>query len=269
MNPVGTENPHNNKHFIDIYETFRPDYPKEIFYSIYHFMMDVRANFDLAMDVCAGAAKASKPLCTYFKQVIALDSSEDFLSRGPDGVPNLIYQVADCSRPLTFLRSQSVDLVNVASALRFLERRRFYCEVDRVLKPGGCFSLMCVTIPRLTCADGGAYTIIKQKLLKDVFEKHRRRMEQIYSGLDNCDIMYPYYKKFPPIYREMTLTSESCIQMFLTIDVIYDHARDHPDYLDSVRRSFFDWNQGNQLKTFTVTIPSQLVIMHKPWQHRG
>ncbi|XP_035827611.1 putative methyltransferase DDB_G0268948 [Aplysia californica] len=114
------------KDVADAYDQ-RLNFSQEVFDKIHDFCEANGSEFLLAVDVCCGPGNST---------VIGFDVSEEQLAHAPKNLPNVQFQVANAN-DMSFLESNSVDLVTVAMALHWLDLERFYREVDRVLKPGG------------------------------------------------------------------------------------------------------------------------------------
>jgi ubiquinone/menaquinone biosynthesis C-methylase UbiE len=117
----------------EIYLRSRPTYPDELF----KFLTSLAPATDLVWDCATGNGQAAVSLSNYFKKVIATDASEQ-------QIKNVIqhervnYSVALAEN--SGIKSNTVDLVTIASALHWMDFNMFYKEVSRVLKPRGVFA---------------------------------------------------------------------------------------------------------------------------------
>jgi len=111
------------------YATFRPRYPQ----ALYDFLYTQVSSFDLAWDAGTGNGQAAEVLAAKFKEVLATDISSKQIEQAATK-PNITYAVAG---ELSNLPDKSVDLVTVAQAIHWFDRKTFYAEVKRVLKPDG------------------------------------------------------------------------------------------------------------------------------------
>ena len=116
-----------------LYVKSRPTYPDELF----QFLASLTPADNLAWDCATGNGQAAVSLAKYFKKVIATDGSEQQIK---NAVPHerVKYSVALAENSGT--ETGAVDLVTIASALRWMDFDKFYKEVDRVLKPQGIFA---------------------------------------------------------------------------------------------------------------------------------
>ena len=118
------------------YARFRPRYPAALF----EWLAAIAPARRSAWDCATGSGQAATVLGDHFARVIATDASRAQLAAA-EAAPRVHYVRAlgeSCA-----LRGRSVDLVTVAQALHWLDRPRFYAEVDRVLAPGGALAVWC------------------------------------------------------------------------------------------------------------------------------
>lgn len=112
------------------YNKFRPHYPAELF----EYLAGVAPSNELAWDCGCGTGQVSVPLSNYFEQVVATDISEGQIKKA-EVKDNIIYRAS--AEGSSGLNKNSVDLVTCAQALHWFDLKKFYKEVNRVLKPGG------------------------------------------------------------------------------------------------------------------------------------
>lgn len=135
-------------HFSDraaSYRAFRPTYPPELF----AWLAGLAPSRTLAWDCATGNGQAAVPLASHFVQVLATDASAEQVAHA-ERCPNVRYEVAPAEAcPLP---DASADLVLIAQALHWVDARRFFAEVRRVLKPGGAVAATCYLAPSV-CAE--------------------------------------------------------------------------------------------------------------------
>lgn len=117
------------------YAAFRPGYPPEMFETIFSFAN----NRGEALDLATGNGQAAAELAKYFDAVYATDISQNQLDNAIK-VNNIIYKCESAEQ--TSFRNAQFDLVTVAQAVHWFDFNRFYAEVKRILKPGGCFAVL-------------------------------------------------------------------------------------------------------------------------------
>ena len=123
---------HFSKQAAD-YAKFRPRYPHEMF----EFLAKIAPRRELAWDCATGNGQAAVELATVFDRVIATDASEGQIANA-EPYQGVEYRVAAAEQ--SELPSGSCDLIMVAQALHWLNRDRFYPEVQRILKQHGVFA---------------------------------------------------------------------------------------------------------------------------------
>ena len=114
------------------YAKFRPRYPRKMF----EYLGTITPTRKMAWDCATGNGQAAVELANVFDHVIATDASESQIANA-EPHDHVEYGVAPAEQ--SGLQSGSVDLVLVAQALHWLNRDRFYPEIQRVLKEDGVF----------------------------------------------------------------------------------------------------------------------------------
>ena len=116
------------------YSKNRPLYPK----SLFAFLANVSPSRALAWDCATGNGQAAIGLAEHFNSVVATDASPKQLKYA-NAQSNIEYKVSTAENCI--LKSNSVDLVTVASAVHWFNLARFYNEVRRVCRDGGILAL--------------------------------------------------------------------------------------------------------------------------------
>jgi SAM-dependent methyltransferase len=122
------------------YARFRPRYPPELF----AWLATLPAARRTAWDCATGNGQAASLLAPHFQRVVGTDASPSQL-RAAEPRHGVAYLA--CLAERTALADRSVDLVTVAQAFHWLDRDKFYSEVDRVIALGGALAI--VTYARL------------------------------------------------------------------------------------------------------------------------
>ena len=121
----------------DAYNTFRPDYPPELFARILAAVDP--AYRTRAMDLGAGTGKATRDLVEHFSEVIAVEPDPLMADKIRQTAPQAIVRIEkaeDCRQ-----EPGSVDLVNVATALHWMDVSVVITKVESWLRPGGIFAV--------------------------------------------------------------------------------------------------------------------------------
>ena len=118
------------------YADFRPSYPPEL----YRWIVRHCPGRDIAWDCACGSGQATMGLVRYFGSVVATDLSRSQLDHAPVS-PSIVWRVAHAEE--SGIEDSSVDLVTVAQALHWFDLRRFWLEVNRVLRSDGVIAVWC------------------------------------------------------------------------------------------------------------------------------
>ena len=112
------------------YAQARPMYPRALF----DWIATLGPARHLAWEPGCGSGQASRDLATVFERVHATDPSAAQVAQahGPSNVTFAVEPGESYTLP-----DASVDAVCVAQALHWFDRKRFFAECARVLKPGG------------------------------------------------------------------------------------------------------------------------------------
>ncbi|CAF2112949.1 unnamed protein product [Rotaria magnacalcarata] len=125
------------------YRLHRPGYPKQLFERVFNYYADdsqTNEKIPLAIDIGCGSGQASIGLSLYCDRVIGIDVSANQIAHGiqKDNVEYRCHSAED----LSFLETNSVDLITVAASLHWFNIEIFVEEVKRVLKPNiGVFAI--------------------------------------------------------------------------------------------------------------------------------
>ncbi len=135
------------------YAKFRPKYPREMF----EYLGTIAPTRQLAWDCATGNGQAAVELAEVFDHVIATDASESQIANA-EPHEKVEYRVAPAEQ--SKLEPGAVDLILVAQALHWLDRDRFYPEIERILKEGGVFA-------------ASAYNLLHtDELIKDIVRRY-------------------------------------------------------------------------------------------------
>lgn len=109
------------------YSRYRPSYPGAIF----QFLQKIVPNKKKAWDCATGNGQVAGELANFFEQVYATDISINQLSQAIQK-ENIHYTKQAAEK--TIFPASCFDLVTVGQAVHWFEFKKFYAEVNRVLK---------------------------------------------------------------------------------------------------------------------------------------
>ena len=136
------QRPFQSEEVANLYKTFRPHQPKEVYDCIINYYKDKHVSdpFALAVDIGCGPGINTLPLASYFHNVIGVDMSEAQISQANTTMENVSFRVGR-GEDLQFCEDESVDLVTMMAAFHWLDREGIYNELRRVLKPNGVMAI--------------------------------------------------------------------------------------------------------------------------------
>jgi SAM-dependent methyltransferase len=132
-------------HAAEAFNTYRPEYPAEIFQ---HILAHVWSSRGRAMDLGAGTGRATHNLVDHFSEVIAVEPDPGMAEKLRAVEPRAIVRVTtaeDCAQP-----PASVDLIVIANALHWMEGPAVMKNIVRWLRSGGILAVIDPPFPRMT-----------------------------------------------------------------------------------------------------------------------
>lgn len=140
-----------------VYAQWRPTYPAALFDAL---TAVVPANSSVWEPGC-GSGQATRGLAARFATIYATDPSaaqieQHWATKEPAGNVRVAVEAGES----TSLPDASVGLVAVAQALHWFDRRRFFAECERVLRPGGvlaAWTYLDVEFPAPVAQAGAAF----------------------------------------------------------------------------------------------------------------
>ena len=129
-----------DRNHAKLYRSFRSGYPDILYKQIMEYLSEKCNTRFLALDIGCGSGQGTLPLSKYFETVIGVDISKAQIAETPKSCRNVSFRVGNAEN-LDFVKSGSVDLITVASALHWMDKRKFYTEAKRVLRDGGVLAV--------------------------------------------------------------------------------------------------------------------------------
>ena len=157
----------------EAYSTYRPEYSREIFERILAHVPASQRH--CALDLGAGTGKATRPLKKYFTEVIAVEPDERMAEKILAAAPGAMVCVSSAE---TYSQPPgSVDLVNIATALHWMDVPRIMENVTRWLRPHGILAVYGSEFPHLL---GPLRAIIREEFRQhwDQFRDERLRRKE-------------------------------------------------------------------------------------------
>ncbi|XP_012934872.1 putative methyltransferase DDB_G0268948 [Aplysia californica] len=177
-----------------LYIKYRPTYPDRLYEKVFKFCQESETcTWELAVDVACGSGQSTLPLAKFFKQVIAVDSSEKQISQAPQHMSDISFRCGS-AYDLKFISSGSVDLVTVATAFHWFDPERFFEEADRILKPGGSLILYSFGPESFTHPEADRY-IQYLNLSSKYVAKYYPATEKLINRYRDVTLPYPGWRR--------------------------------------------------------------------------
>ncbi len=116
------------------YAQYRPVYPQALF----DFVLGFVAERGAALDCATGNGQVARVLSSYFRNVCALDVSENQIRHAVTH-HHITYLIARAEQ--TPFRSESFDLITVAQAYHWFDSERFCAEARRIARPNAMIAI--------------------------------------------------------------------------------------------------------------------------------
>ena len=161
-----------------VYAKYRPTYPQDLFDYILGFVHERKT----AWDCGTGNGQAAVVLGGYFENVEATDISESQLKNAVQK-ENVHYRISPAEQ--TPFAVNSFDLITVATAYHWFDRKAFHAEATRVGKPGAVIAVWAYNI--VQCEDAAVNQIIDHfyyDVIYAYWDKERRHVEQSYATVE-------------------------------------------------------------------------------------
>ncbi|XP_071825258.1 uncharacterized protein [Apostichopus japonicus] len=172
------------------YQDYRPNYSglgieKEVL-SFMGQAYEQPGNVDtIALDIGCGTGQLTRALAPLFKKMIGIDRSKSQIdvAKGVTKEKNIEYLV-NVAEDLSFLQDNSIDLISTAAAVHYFEPEPFLAEVDRVLKPGGCFLVLLFAVKGIFLTSATNNDDINNKC-EDIMEDIRKTTYSVFKKGSN------------------------------------------------------------------------------------
>ena len=159
------------------YARFRPRYPAGLF----AWLSGLPAQRRIAWDCATGNGQAATQLAPYFHRVVGSDASRTQL-RAAGRTAGVLYfgALAEASS----LAAGRVDLITVAQAFHWLDRPRFYAEVDRIAAPGAALAVWGYGRLRIAPALDAALNHFHDVTVGPCWSAGRKMVDEGYRGFE-------------------------------------------------------------------------------------
>ncbi|XP_077998829.1 putative methyltransferase DDB_G0268948 [Glandiceps talaboti] len=222
----------------EAYQKYRGTYPKEVTDKIIEFLQYKNPGpWRLAIDVGCGTGQSTRSLFNHFDTVIGCDVSKAQIEEAnkTDHPRNVKYHVRikDCIPA----EDNTADLVTAAQAVHFFDLKKFYKEVDRVLKPNGCLAVYGrgnVQFPRH--AKGPELQAVHDEfrygLLRDFWTDGHKHVETKYT---NIELPYEERERYDTI-DQIDTTVEGFVGYLSSLSAFHKFQAKYPERTDVLEK---------------------------------
>ena len=120
----------------DVYDKFRPSYPKELIDILYE-----KTQAEAVADVGAGTGIFTKCLSAKPWKIIAVEPNADMLEILKQNMGQSS-EIINAPAENTGIPSGTIDLVTAAQAFHWFDKEKFKAECERILTPGGHLAII-------------------------------------------------------------------------------------------------------------------------------
>ncbi|KAL1915265.1 uncharacterized protein VTP21DRAFT_7541 [Calcarisporiella thermophila] len=252
------------------YSDNRPDYTDTLFDSIYAFHTrngGTENKFRVALDICTGTGKLALRLAERFESVYAIDISTKMLESATKH-PNIQYSVSTAEH-LEFM-DNSVDLITIGQALHWVDAKRFFTEVKRVLRPGGTLAVVGYTFgesPDLLSLKDLVQELTGETM-GDYWDPEIKSLLGYYNDVDFGSFFTHVERHYTPIrgkhFVQKQMTLNSFCDYIKTLSVYDPFMRAHPGIEDPVEKTMARISQVEGMtdwdKPFLAVFPAVLIL---------
>ncbi len=160
----------------ELYASFRPHYPTELFEFIFSH---TNARL-LAWDCGTGNGQVAGAIADHFEKVIATDISAQQLKNAIQK-PNIDYRLEKGEE--TSILQSSVDLITVGQAIHWFDFHHFYREVNRTLKADGIIAVFGYPLPTIDSEINEVVKYFYSVTLENYWDPERRFVDDRYKTI--------------------------------------------------------------------------------------
>ncbi len=211
----------------DEYRRYRPGYPAELF----AWLASIAPRTEHALDCGTGNGQAARLLTPYFARVTATDASPEQIRNAleDDDAPSVGLRFAVAPAEASGLDSASCDLVTVAQAFHWFDHRRFYDEVQRVLRPNGLLALISYSFSEVSPEIDAVFVRYYSEVVGPYWPAERSHVVARYADID---LPFDELDAVPPFVMRLSWTLEEYAGYLGTWSAAkrYRAARGHDPY---------------------------------------
>ena len=159
-----------------LYAKFRPGYPVELYDFLFSLVTEKRA----AWDCGTGNGQVALQLSEYFDDVYATDISSSQIANAVSK-ENIHYSKVSAEE--TFFIKDMFDLVTVGQAIHWFDFEKFYKEVNRALKPGGCIAVFGYGLLKIDKETDAIITDFYKNITGPYWDAERKYVDENYETI--------------------------------------------------------------------------------------
>ncbi|XP_060067355.1 putative methyltransferase DDB_G0268948 isoform X1 [Ylistrum balloti] len=250
-----------------LYAKYRPTYTSEVYDEIKTYcQLPEASGCDTAVDIGCGNGQSTVPLTNIFKAVIGRDISEKQITEAKKHAPSIDFSVGP-AEDLSFLDNETVDLVTTAQALHWMDRPRFFKEVERVLRPGG--ALVVYGYGNCTIDRTEAQRIVWQfykETLDGYWDKQRGHID---NHLATIELPFKGWSRLDTLSINRTWDMDSFIGYMSSWSAWQTYLESHPSssVLEDIRQRLnmiYTDEDTQEVTKVEVTWPIYMLMGRKP-----
>ncbi len=172
-----------------VYATFRPSYPEDL----YKFIFQHLNNRTCAWDCATGNGQVAQYLSQHFKAIYATDISQQQLDNAFQA-NNIEYTISRAEK--TSFTDNTFDLITVGQALHWFDLDEFYKEAKRVGKNNSLIAVWGYALCSVNPDVDKLFLEFYNNIVGPYWDKARKLVEDEYSSL-----IFPFEKISSPKFK--------------------------------------------------------------------
>ncbi len=219
----------------DVYDRYRPSYPKELIDWLYE-----KTHARMVADIGAGTGKFTACLAKKPWDVTAVEPNGDMLERLRKNLPRI--QIVNAPAEDTGLAAGSIDLVTAAQAFHWFDKKKFKAECQRIFTAKGRLAVIWNTRTESDI----------QRERNEIFQRFAGQYDSVKGNLNHDGKFAPekYFSEYEQVsfLQSMKMNMEQYVGCEMSRSYAPEKGTDvYKMQLDEMQRLFEKYQQGGSV----------------------